>query len=209
MNFNMSQKSPIDIGLVTLATNDSVMASLIKELPKFSPKESPAPFYDLIRSIISQQLSVKAAKTIYDRYLDLMGHPYHADHLDRMDIEKLRAVGLSYRKSSYIKNVAAKVIEKEDYFLLLERSSDEEILKELTSIKGVGVWTAQMFLMFTLGRLDVLPLGDVGIQNAVQKFYQLQAKPSPEQLQKIAANWTPYRTIGCWYLWQALDAKPA
>jgi DNA-3-methyladenine glycosylase II len=137
-----------------------------------------------------------------------MGFPYHAEQLDRMDIEKLRAVGLSYSKSNYIKNVAAKVLENEDYFLGLQSSSDDEVLKELTTIKGVGVWTAQMFLMFTLGRLDVLPLGDVGIQNAVQKFYQLDAKPDPAQLQKIAAKWAPYRTIGCWYLWQALDAKP-
>ena len=204
----MSQKTTIEIGLIHLGSSDSVMASLIKDLPKFSPNESPTPFYNLVRSIISQQLSVKAAKTIYDRYLDLMGFPYHAEQLGRMDIEKLRAVGLSYSKSNYIKNVAAKVIENEDYFLGLQSSPDEEVLKELTTIKGVGVWTAQMFLMFTLGRLDVLPLGDVGIQNAVQKFYQLQAKPSPTQLQKIAAKWAPYRTIGCWYLWQALDAKP-
>lgn len=204
----MLQKTTIEIGLIHLASSDSVMASLIQELPRYSHNESPSPFYSLVRSIISQQLSAKAAKTIYDRYLDLMGFSYHAEQLDRMDIEKLRAVGLSYSKSNYIKNVAAKVIENEDYFLGLQSSSDEEVLKELTTIKGVGVWTAQMFLMFTLGRLDVLPLGDVGIQNAVQKFYQLDAKPDPAQLQKIAAKWAPYRTIGCWYLWQALDANP-
>ena len=202
----MSLKINIDTCLNELSSNDKIIASLIKDLPKFTPKKSQTPFFDLIRSIISQQLSVKAAKTIYDRYIQLIGYPYDADYLVSIDIESLRSVGISYQKCNYIKNVASKLIDNSNFFLVLENCSDDEVIEELTRIKGVGVWTAQMFLMFTLGRLDVLPLGDVGIQNAVQKFYQLNSKPDHKQLQEIAANWSPYRTIGCWYLWQALDS---
>ena len=199
-------KNIIDTYLCKLSSNDKVIASLIDTYPKYASQVSFNPFHDLIRSIISQQLSVKAAETIYGRYINLMGKNYNADRLISIDIEALRAVGMSYQKCNYIKNVAFKVVENTDFFSLLKSSSDKEVIIELTKIKGVGVWTAQMFLMFTLGRLDVLPLGDVGIQNAVQKFYGLETKPDETKLRKISKKWKPYRTISCWYLWQGLDA---
>jgi DNA-3-methyladenine glycosylase II len=197
----------MDLFLREIALNDVVMESLINRLPKYSKRESESPFNDLIRSIISQQLSIKAANTIYNRFIDLIGNTFSADDLYEINIEKLKSVGISRPKCTYIKSVAEKVVENQNYFLKLESNSDEDVITELTTIKGVGVWTAQMFLIFTLGRLNVLPLGDVAIQNSVQKFYKLASKPNDAELEKIAENWQPYRTIGCLYLWNALDAK--
>ncbi|MCX7550886.1 DNA-3-methyladenine glycosylase family protein [Xanthomarina sp. F2636L] len=193
--------------LEELKSSDKVMRELIERLPKFNLDMSCNPFYDLVRSIISQQLSVKAASTIYSRFINLIGENYSALELNMINIDELKSVGISTSKCNYIKNVASKLLDEPGFFNRLKKSPNEEVIKDITTIKGVGIWTAQMFLMFSLGRIDVLPTADIGIQNAVQKFYQLDAKPSIHLLEKIALKWKPYRTIACWYLWQGLDAK--
>ena len=163
----------------------------------------------LVRSITGQQLSVKAARTIYLRLADLYGGrtPTPAE-LIATDPDDLRAVGLSYQKAAYLRDLAERV---EDGRLELERfpaMDDAEVSAELTAIKGVGQWTADMFMMFHLGREDVLPVGDLGIRKAAEVEYGLRKLPSPDRLRRLARPWRPYRTLGCIYLWESLDNAP-
>jgi len=166
----------------------------------------------LVESIISQQLSVKAADTITKRFLALFpgDFPTPRQILEK-DIEELRAVGLSRQKGTYIQDLAVKVIEGTVRFDELETLTNEEIVKELTQIKGVGVWTVHMFLMFCMGRMDVLPTGDLGIKNGMYVLYELSEKPTPEEMEALAKeyNWHPYESIASWYIWHSLDNKPA
>ena len=166
----------------------------------------------LVESIISQQLSVKAADTITKRFLTLFpgDFPTPGQILEK-DIEELRAVGLSRQKGTYIQDLAVKVIEGTVRFDELETLTNEEIVKELTQIKGVGVWTVHMFLMFCMGRMDVLPTGDLGIKNGMYVLYELSEKPTPEEMEALAKeyNWHPYESIASWYIWHSLDNKPA
>ena len=165
----------------------------------------------LIRSIVSQQLSTKAAATIYNRFLNLFDNRYpDKDVIIAFSEEQLRSVGLSRQKANYIKNVA-------HFFLEIEKDretdwatmTDEAIITYLTQIKGVGKWTVEMMLMFTLQRLDVLPLDDLAIRNRMIKLYDVQAtgKQIKVELTSIAESWRPYRSVACRYLWQWTDKK--
>jgi DNA-3-methyladenine glycosylase II len=163
----------------------------------------------LVRSITGQQLSVKAARTIYGRVADLYGGrtPTPAE-LIATDPEDLRAAGLSYAKAAYLRDLAERV---EDGRLELERfpeMDDAAVSAELTAIKGVGQWTADVFMMFHLGRPDVLPVGDLGIRNAARIEYGLRKLPSPDRLKRLARPWRPHRTLACVYLWESLDNAP-
>jgi DNA-3-methyladenine glycosylase II len=164
----------------------------------------------LVRSIVGQQLSVKAASTIYGR-LEAMfdGHPPTPEQILATDVDALRGVGLSRPKAGYLRSLAEHV---RDGTLELDRfieMPDDEVIAELTAVKGLGEWTAHMFLMFQLGRADVLPVGDQGIRNAVRKLYGLDAIPTPSELERIAEPWRPWRTLACRYLWESLDNAPA
>jgi len=163
----------------------------------------------LVRSITGQQLSVKAARTIYLRVADLYGGrtPTPAE-LIATDPEELRAAGLSYAKAAYLRDLAERV---EDGRLEVERFpelDDATVSAELTAVKGVGQWTADVFMMFHLGRQDVLPVGDLGIRNAAKLEYALRKLPSPDRLKRLARPWRPYRTLACVYLWESLDNAP-
>ena len=163
----------------------------------------------LVRSITGQQLSVKAARTIYLRVADLYGGRTPTPvELIATDPEDLRTAGLSYAKAAYLRDLAERV---EDGRLELERFpelDDATVSAELTAIKGVGQWTADMFMMFHLGRPDVLPVGDLGIRNAARLEYRLRKLPSPDRLRRLARPWRPYRTLACVYLWESLDNAP-
>ena len=194
---------------------DPVMARLIDEhheLVKADLKrERPGDAYGaLLRSIVGQQLSTKAASTIYGRMLELFGgHAPTPKQLLKADPEKIRAAGLSRPKIAYLRDLAQHV---EEGTLELERLPDlpdEEVAAQLTAIKGLGQWTADMFLMFHLGRPDVLPVGDQGIRRAVKVEYRLRKFPDPKRLEKLARPWRPYRTLACLYLWSSLDNTPA
>jgi DNA-3-methyladenine glycosylase II len=194
---------------------DPVMARLIDdhhELVRLDLKrERPGDAYGaLLRSIVGQQLSTKAASTIYGRMLELFGgHAPTPKQLLKADPDKIRAAGLSRPKIAYLRDLAQHV---EEGTLELERLPDlpdEEVSAQLTAIKGLGQWTADMFLMFHLGRPDVLPVGDQGIRNAVKVEYRLRKVPDPKRLEKIAKPWRPYRTLACLYLWSSLDNAPA
>jgi DNA-3-methyladenine glycosylase II len=196
----------------SLTKNDPVLAPIIASagLPNIIPNKNY--YQELVESIVSQQLSVKAAATILKRFLELFPEvDFPApDQILQKDIEQLRAVGLSRQKASYIQDLASKVIEGEVRFNHLDARSNDEIIAELTQIKGVGVWTVHMFLLFCMGRLDVLPTGDLGIKNGIHKLYNLKEKPTPEEMEAIARenNWHPYESVASWYIWHSLDNKP-
>lgn len=179
-------------------------------LPTFSPHKNY--YQELVESIISQQLSVKAARTILDRFKALFtaDFPEPADILSK-DIETYRAVGLSRQKTSYIQDLALKVIEGTVTFGHLDSLSNQEVIDELIQIKGVGLWTIHMFLIFCMGRLDVLPTGDLGIKNGMQKLYELPSRPVEADMQAIALTykWHPYESVASWYVWHSLDNQPA
>jgi DNA-3-methyladenine glycosylase II len=163
----------------------------------------------LVRSITGQQLSVKAASTIYGRVVDLFGgHAPTPRQILDADPEALRAAGLSRAKVAYLRSLAEHVL---DGSLELERFGelgDDEVMRELVAIKGVGEWTAHMFLMFQLGRPDVLPVGDLGIRRAVERLYGLDAIPGPAEVERIAEPWRPWRSLASRYLWESLDNAP-
>ena len=179
-------------------------------LPTFTPHTKY--YQELVESIISQQLSVKAASTILKRFKELFSSdfPSPEEILDQ-DIETFRGVGLSRQKATYIQDLARKVLDGTVKFNHLDSLSNQEVIDELVQIKGVGVWTVHMFLMFCMGRLDVLPVGDLGIKNGIQKLYNLSERPDETRMLKIAQqnNWHPYETIASWYVWHLLDNKPA
>lgn len=165
----------------------------------------------LVRAIVGQQLSTKAARTIYLRLCDRYGGrtPTPAE-LVADDLDALRAAaGLSRAKASYLRSLAEHVIDGELELRRLDEMPDEEVTAELVAVKGLGVWTAQMFLMFHLERPDVLPVGDLGIRRAVERAYALPALPDPARLTEIAEPWRPHRTLACRYLWRSLDNEPA
>lgn len=202
----MTWEKELENAIKHLRVHDARMASVIDlyPLPTFRPHTDY--YRELVESIISQQLSVKAAATIYKRFIDSFGHmPEPHEIIARDDIE-LRAVGLSGLKTRYIKDLAAKILSGEVQFDHLDRLSNDEIVAELTAVKGVGEWTVHMFLMFCMGRLDVLPVGDLGIKNAVWKLYSLDAQPTPAEVMRVSEtnNWKPYQSVASWYLWQSL-----
>jgi DNA-3-methyladenine glycosylase II len=189
---------------------DEFLAPIIPtiEMPDFNPSFDV--YADLIESIVSQQLSVKAAATIYKRLLDKMPQGYpHPEYIQELTLEEMRAVGLSGQKSQYIKNVAAFAQERDLLTHDWAAMTDEEVLAMLTSIKGVGVWTVQMILMFTLDRPDVFPEGDLGIQHAMAKLFKLdlKSKTLKKDMVTLSERWKPYRTYACRILWRYKDLK--
>lgn len=166
-------------------------------------------FQSLAEAIIYQQLSGKAADTINSRFKKLWPKKKFPtpDDVLKIKIEKLRSVGLSGQKSNYLKDLAAKFKDGTVNEKQFEQMTDVEIIVHVTAVKGVGLWTAQMFLMFTLGRPDVLPTGDLAIQKAFKKVFNLRGLPSPEKMEKLSNVWTGHRTVACFYLWRMLDTK--
>jgi DNA-3-methyladenine glycosylase II len=164
-------------------------------------------FKSLTRSIVYQQLSGKAAKTISDRFILLYKDKSYPTPVDviNIDHEKLRSVGLSNSKAQYIKNIAHAFLDNPDTYDSLEKMDDQDIIDTLITIKGVGPWTAQMFLMFTLNRPDVFPVTDLGVQKGFQHYYKLSEMPTPGQMLKKSEHWAPYRTIVSLYFWRLLE----
>ena len=164
----------------------------------------------LLRAIVGQQLSVKAARTIYDRLCGLYGDRTPApQELLATDPDELRTVGLSRAKAGYLRDLAQHVEDGELDLEALPKLTDEEVVAMLTEVKGLGQWTADMFLMFHLRRPDVLPVGDLGIRKAVQLAYGLDGLPDANELTELAERWRPHRTLACLYLWASLDNAPA
>ena len=196
----------IDKGLKHLKQADKKMGRLIAEFEKPEFKKDLNYFEALVRAIVYQQLSGKAAATIYKRFKNLFiknKYPSPIMVMERSH-EELRSVGLSNQKASYIHNIAnafyTGAIPKDTNTI-----GDKEVIECLTTIKGVGPWTAEMFLMFTLNRPDVFPVTDLGIQKGFQLFFQLDKLPRPDKMIKNAEPWRPYRTLASWYLWRLVE----
>jgi DNA-3-methyladenine glycosylase II len=190
------------------------MRALVEEHGPLSIAERrrgrPADAYGtLLRSIVGQQLSTKAAATIYARVLDLFGGNVPAPRqLIDMEPDALRAAGLSHAKVAYLRDLAERVEDGDLDLAHLAELSDRQVSEQLTAIKGIGQWSADMFMIFHLGRPDVLAVGDLGIRRAVERAYSLPEIPDAETLTRIAEPWRPYRSLGCLYLWASLDNAP-
>ena len=188
---------------------DSIINGLAKKYGEIVRKSRPNVFEDIVDSIISQQLSVKAAATILDRVKSLFAdRKITPNLLLNLDDLSLRNCGMSWAKAKYAKDLATKTLDGTLQLDKLDQMSDQEIIDHLVIVKGVGQWTAEMILMFTLVRPDVFPVDDLGIQNAMIKLYGLKkGKRLKTNMLKTAEPWRPHRTIACWYLWKSLDNK--
>lgn len=191
-----------------LMRRDPVLAPIIRKYRERSLVDAPVlePFGALVRTITSQQLSTKAAATIHRRLLELMpGGVSTPDALQRISDDQLRQVGLSRQKAAYLRDLASKAASGELPLASIHDLSDEEVITAITKVKGLGRWSAEMFLMFRLRRPDVLPVDDLGIVTAIQRLYGLRKRPKPDRIRKIGEVWRPYRTVACWYLWRSLE----
>jgi DNA-3-methyladenine glycosylase II len=184
------------------------MRTLIRRCPPLtSLKLGSNRFGTLVHSILSQQISVHAARAIRTRLTELVGPTgMTAERVAGLDSDKLREIGVSRVKVSYMKDLAEKVSSGEVQLNQIGRLNDDSIIRELTCVKGVGVWTAQMFLIFSLGRLDVFPLDDYGVRAAIRTLYSLDDLPDKATSQQIAEPWRPYATIATWYLWRSHES---
>ncbi len=162
-------------------------------------------FEALARSIVFQQLSTKAARTIYGRFEEAAGGKVTPEAIQNMSVSEMRRCGLSKQKIGYIRDLAEHALSGKVDFNKLPSMSDEEVIIALTDIKGVGVWTAHMFLIFALRRPNVLPVGDLGVRTAMQRLYGKRKPPTPAQMEKIATSWHPYCSYAAWYLWRSLE----
>ena len=167
------------------------------------------PFEALVEAIVSQQLSIKAADTIFQRFVALTpGRKFPTPReIIKMSVAKMRKCGLSRMKVSFIEDLARKTLDGSLNFKKMDQWSDEEVIEHLTAVKGIGRWTAEMFLIFSLQRDDVFSYGDLGLRNALQRTYKMKKPPTPAQAEKITAKWKPYRSLGSRYLWASIDNK--
>ncbi len=204
----MSPASPHAKAIAHLKKVDPVVADVISRVGKCTlvPRSEWTHFDALVRSIVYQQLSGKAAATIHGRVLTLIGDGAEAPgKILATSHEALRAAGLSSQKASYVRNLAEHVLDGSLPIDSLHDLTDDEIIAALTKVKGIGKWSAQMFLMFRLGRPDVLPDLDLGIQKGIQKAYRMRKLPTPKQVLSRGAKWAPYRTVASWYMWRVLE----
>jgi len=189
-----------------LRRRDPVLRPVIKRVGPVTMKLEKNRFQALVRSIIAQQISGKAARSIGQRLHELVKpRRLTPELIAAIPIERLRAVGLSPQKASYLHDLAARVADGRVRLSRAHRMTDEEVIEELIQVKGVGVWTAQMFLIFSLGRPDVFPHGDFGVRAAIRNLYGLADLPNREQSFAIAEPWRPYASIAAWYCWRSLD----
>src|SRR2546425_13107469 len=187
-----------------LSQSDPVMRAIIERVGPCRMEYGDPEFHSLAEAIVYQQLNGKAAVTIFKRFAALAGEPLTPEGILKLSEEQLRSVGLSKQKSSYLRDLAAKTHEGKLDFGRLPKLSDDEVIEHLTQVKGIGVWTAHMFLMFSLRRPNVLPTGDYGVQVAVKKHYKKRKLPKTKDMEKVAKCWEPDPSIAGWYLWRRL-----
>lgn len=204
----MFEPAVVKKGIRVLSKNDVVLARVIKSVGAFTLAADPGGYEILIRSILSQQISVAAARTIRGRLQAMLsGGKFTAKSIDELSDEQLQSVGVSRQKSTYLRHLTTCTLDGTINFRRISKASDEEAIEELVQVKGIGRWTAQMFLMFSLGRIDVFAPDDLGLRNAIHKLYEPTAKLSRTALEQHAEMWRPYRTIASWYLWRSLEQK--
>ncbi|XP_017969784.1 PREDICTED: DNA-3-methyladenine glycosylase 1 [Theobroma cacao] len=207
---SLSTKPEIDLALNHLRTSDPLLAALISAHPP--PKLSPCHSYfvSLSKSILFQQLATKAANSIYTRFVSLCGNESNVlpNTVLSLTPQKLREIGVSVRKASYLHDLSDKFstgVLSDTSILTMD---DETLFQMLTAVKGIGPWSVHMFMIFSLHRPDVLPVGDLGVRKGVQFLYGLKELPKPLQVEQICEKWKPYRSVGSWYMWRLVEAKP-
>jgi DNA-3-methyladenine glycosylase II len=196
--------------ILHLKQSDPVLAGIIERVGTYRIEFREPEFPTLVTSIVYQQLNGKAAFTILSRLLGALpdGHPT-PDAILALTPEQMRALGLSGQKTAYIRDLAERTRSGDLDFARFAEMNDEDVVEHLTRVKGVGVWTAQMFLIFALRRPNVLPVGDLGVRAAIRKAYRLRELPKPAKMEKIAKPWHPYCSVAAWYLWRSLDGEAA
>lgn len=207
----IASKSELRKAAEQLSQNDPKLEPIIARagLAKFEPHTD---YYGaLVNSIIGQQLSVKAATSIKQRFRNLYDNAMPTpEQILETEVAELRAVGFSGAKAAYVNDLAQHILDGKVDFATLNKLSNDEIIQELTDVKGIGEWTVHMFLMFCMGRLDVLPTGDLGVRSGIRQLYGFNDLPSPTEIRTIAINnqWNPYESVASWYVWEYLDNKP-
>jgi DNA-3-methyladenine glycosylase II len=194
-----------------LAQHDKLLAPVIKASGPCRIKPHTDHYGELVGSIVGQQLSTKAAATIWQRVLGLFGGKMPTpEELIKINDQKLRDAGLSWAKVRYVKDLAQHILDKRLDLVHISTMPNEQLIEQLTAVKGLGEWSAHMFMMFGLGRLDILPVGDLGIRKAIMRLYGLERMPDPASIVTIANDnkWHPYESVASWYLWQSLDNNP-
>ena len=188
-----------------ISISDARLGRIIKSVGACKIKKHKDPFQSLAEAIIYQQLAGSAADAIYARFVKVYGGFPEPTQVLATETTKLRVAGLSGRKIEYLKDLASNVSDGRLRLSLLKSMSDDDVIQELTQVKGIGTWTAEMFLIFCLGRPDILPVTDLGLRRAMQKTYSLSELPLPALMQNIAQPWKPYRSVATWYLWKSLE----
>jgi DNA-3-methyladenine glycosylase II len=188
-------------------SKDRKLAKIIRTIGNYEIKITKNKYESLVEAIITQQLSGSAAKSISKKFRSLYStrFPKPIDVIKTSNT-KLRRSGLSKMKIEYIKDLSKKIESKDLYLSKISKLSDEEVISELTEIRGIGRWTAEMFLIFSLGRLDILPVGDLGLKKDIQKLHSMPEIPKDNEMRKIAEKWRPYRTVATWYIWKSLQS---
>ncbi|MCA9012381.1 MAG: DNA-3-methyladenine glycosylase 2 family protein [Planctomycetaceae bacterium] len=200
--------TPVEIkrGLRFLCINDSTLAAVVRNVGPFTLTPDSGRYEILVRSILSQQISLAAARTIRGRLQALLASgKITAKGINALTDDQLRSVGVSQQKQRYLRHLTSCTLDGTINFRRIAKASDDDAIAELVQVKGIGRWTAQMFLMFALGRIDIFAPDDLGLRNAVQKLYKFPDKPTRAQLELHAERWRPYRTIASWYLWRSLE----
>jgi DNA-3-methyladenine glycosylase II len=190
-----------------LKRSDPVLSAIIARVGNYSIQFREPDFESLVKSITCQQLSGRVAAVIFGRLSDAVGGRITPANILKLRPARMRKLGLSGSKTEYIRDLARHTRDKKVIFEELGGLPDEEVIVRLTKVKGIGVWTVHMFLMFALRRTNVLPTGDLGIRNAVRKAYALEEMPAPKDVEALAAKWHPYCTVASWYLWRSLDSE--
>ena len=196
----------IENGIIHIYKNDNRLAKVIDASGKWLLKPKKDYFNSLLKAIVQQQLSIAAAASIYNRFISYFNGKIDPEKILTAQDSDLRNLGMSNAKVKYAKDLAAKVLNGELNLKKVSSKTEDEIIKELTIVKGIGVWSSHMFLIFTLGRLNILPVGDLGIRRAAMNIYNLRKLPDEKKLCKISEknNWAPYNSVASWYLWQSL-----
>lgn len=200
----MNMLTEWDNAVTDLSKNDSIIAKIIANYPKERMEMKNDTLHTLVRSVVGQQISVRAADAIWNRLDEACNNSITEDNLLQLSIEDMRRTGLSNTKSNYIINIVKANLTDLNW----EDMNDDEVSNELCKIKGIGPWTADMFLIFRLGRTNILPLGDIGLVNAINLHYNNKEKLSKEELMKFKKKWSPWCSIATWYMWRSLDPVP-
>lgn len=194
-----------EAALAHLRACDPVLASIIERVGPYGMQYREPTFRALVRSIVFQQLHGKAAQAIFNRLEAKAGGVITPESILRLRPTQMRSLGLSKQKLTYIRDLARKTRDGIVEFHRFPQMSDEEVIAELTKVKGIGEWTAHMFLMFALRRQNILPTGDYGVRSAMRKAYGMKVMPKPRTMERIAKSWHPYCSVASWYMWRSLD----